>query len=241
MTRNALWLMGGLLGCLVLTGTTRGADTNPSKTEKTALPLPELARQELDAIEAELLHTRSELRKRKVELVVMKERAKRDADAGRASLSEQTLEDLLARDPDYATLLTRLREVDAEFARLKSVTNAAAGDKRLKGLEEHRRSLASSLDERRKNLATRLEKGVTITTSERVRDAEDRIAYLTKLEEALTSDAVKLRVAINKETGSEDARVERLEGELRKLKATIQELMNQKKRYCFGVDRTGGT
>jgi hypothetical protein len=207
---RAIWLLG--LGCwLYLSGLALAEE--PRREEGRSAPLGRaFEHKELEATEAELLQTRSELRRKKVELAVLVERLKRGD--GKSAVAEHVLGDILARDAVYTSLM----------ARVQAIKNMLAEPRRVPELEDLEKQMVA----RRQQILGSLEQQAQKGFEQKILDVQDRIAYLTQLDKTLADDAARLRARLGEGKGeSTEQRLERLERQIKELHRALKELAEQ--------------
>jgi hypothetical protein len=161
---------------------------------------------ELEAIEAELLQTRSELRRRKLDLSFLQTRIKegRIKDGSGAE-----------RDAEVLALSAKVRHLEDIVQELRRTAGRELPA--LKMAEEQLAVTRQALDKRRAQATTE-------ATLLKVREAEERIAYLTELEKILHDTAAGLRARLR------EAGVETTEQRLERLERRVKELGDQLKK-----------
>jgi hypothetical protein len=186
-----------------------------ARAEEVSKDSPSLVSRELAAIEAELLQTRSELRKRRVELEFLEERVSKHTVAARRP------DDATEGDPEVKELEKRLASLETEYGEYIG----KAG-----GFHPTAQALRRRIESMQHLLQVRLEK-LRSEETPGTREIRDRIDYLTRLEKRLLADAESLRATTTPTAKAGlEGRLERMEAELREIKAVLKELAARSKK-----------
>jgi hypothetical protein len=180
-------------------------------------------RKELAAVEQELLEVRSELRRRKVELSLLKDK---EQATRKEKLTREQAEKAVAEDRWMQTYQQRLAELHKIIEGVRAEAVRGEREPTLIALRKDLAEVKRQIAARRALLLATLPRQWNEEAAARVRKEapplQERIALLTRLEAVLAEEARRLGARVG--PAREGDRVDRLEQEVRQLKAAVQEL-----------------
>jgi RNA polymerase sigma factor (sigma-70 family) len=187
------------------------------------------ARLELDTVRRELIQVRSDLRRARLELALAEARVLTKGDP---PIPEALLDQMLSRNPEAAELRRRLSRLDEQIRALERVSARGANEPQRDKLRAERDEVAKALQPRtevlRVRLAEQLKAKARDESQAHLQGYRDRVAFLEALEKVLSGEVDRLGGGGGRGLSSEE-RIRRLEAEVRRLKAALDEVKKKKR------------
>lgn len=204
----------------------KGEEGEPGAPDRKPEPF---ARRQLQEAEKELLQVHAELRRKQVELAVLRRKEKALATE---PLPASRVDKQVGGDARVIELAFRVSDLEHTLEKIKET---AAAPEQSPAVEETRKQLAAA----RKALAQRREELIPSVQAQLRRKAreelqvevdqlQERVAFLKELEKVLTDEVKSLSLETRSGISSTEERLRALENEIRQLKSALAEMRKAK-------------